>query len=50
MYKHRRKDKRYVTYGYHECDEVEELEQRVRLWKTRGSEDSKSETSTPRSP
>ena len=50
MYKHLRKDKRYVTYGYHECDEPEELERRVRLWKARGSEDSKSGTSTSRSP
>ncbi len=46
MYKHRRKDTRYVTYGYHECDEPEELEERVRLWKARGSEGSKSGTST----
>ncbi len=47
MYKHLRREKRYVTYGYHECDEVEELEQRVNLWKTRTSGPSKRETSTP---
>ena len=47
MYKHFRTEKRYVTYGFHECDEVEELEQRVKMWKERSSEDSKSETSTP---
>src|SRR5213596_2637540 len=26
MYKHLRKEKRYVTFGYHECDEIEELD------------------------
>jgi len=50
MYKHFRKEKRYVTYGYHECDEVEELERRVKMWKDRTSGSSKSETSPPRSP
>lgn len=45
MYKHLRKEKRYVTYGFHECDEIEELDRRVRLWKSRGSEGSTSETS-----
>ncbi len=35
MYKHARKDKRYVTYGYHDCDEVEELEARVRALEAR---------------
>ena len=50
MYKHLRKDKRYVTYGYHECDEPEELERRVNLWKARASEDSKIGTSTRPSP
>lgn len=47
MYKHHRKDKKYVTYGYHECDEAEELERRVKLWENRASEGSPSETSTP---
>ena len=50
MYKHFRKEKRYVTYGYHECDEVEELERRVKMWKERRSEGSTSATSAPRSP
>jgi len=50
MYKHFRKEKRYVTYGYHECDEVEELERRVKMWKERRSEGSTSTTSAPRSP
>ncbi len=50
MYKHHRKDTKYVTYGYHECDEVEELERRVRLWQGRGSGDSERETSTSPSP
>lgn len=45
MYKNHRKDKKYVTYGYHECDEVEELERRVRLWQNRGSEGSSKPTS-----
>ncbi len=47
MYKHLRKEKRYVTYGYHDCDEPEELERRVNLWKVRASGDSKRGTSTP---
>ncbi len=46
MYKHHRKDTKYVTYGYHECDEVEELERRVKLWENRASEGSSSETSS----
>ena len=46
MYKHHRKDQKYVTYGYHECDEVEELERRVKLWQSRASEGSSSGTST----
>ena len=50
MYKHHRKDKKYVTYGYHECDEAEELERRVKLWGNHGSEGSKDATSTPPSP
>ena len=50
MYKHLRKEKRYVTYGYHECDEAEELERRVSMWKARASGDSGSRTSTPPSP
>jgi hypothetical protein len=37
MYKHTRKDKRYVTYGYHDCDEAEELERRVERWRQRRS-------------
>jgi hypothetical protein len=47
MYKHFRKEKRYVTHGYHECDEVDELERRVRMWMERKSGDLKSGTSTP---
>lgn len=50
MYKHYRKDRRYVTYGYHECDEVEELERRVERWRTRASGPSEKETSTGPSP
>ena len=50
MYKHFRREKRYVSYGYHECDEIEELERRVKMWKDRTSGSSKSETSPPRSP
>ncbi len=46
MYKHHRKDQKYVTYGYHECDEVEELERRVRLYQGRTSEGSTSATSS----
>ncbi len=37
MYKHARKEKRYVTYGYHDCDEREELEARVARWRERRS-------------
>ncbi len=37
MYKNARREKRYVTYGYHECDEVEELERRVERWENRTS-------------
>ena len=29
-YKNARKEKKYLTYGYHECDEAEELRLRVR--------------------
>jgi hypothetical protein len=50
MYKNFRKEKRYVTYGYHECDEVEELERRVKMWRERKSGDSRKGTSTPPSP
>lgn len=50
MYKNLRKEKRYVTYGYHECDEAEEVERRVALWRDRGSEDSGTGTSTGPSP
>jgi hypothetical protein len=46
MYKHLRKDPRYVTYGDHECDEIEELKRRVKMWKARASGDSRSGTST----
>ncbi len=46
MYKHHRKDKKYITYGYHECDEIEELERRVKLWQSRASEGSPSGTSS----
>ncbi len=37
MYKNARKEKRYVTYGYHDCDEAEELERRVERWRQRKS-------------
>jgi len=37
MYKNARKEKRYVTYGYHDCDEVEELQRRVERWQQRRS-------------
>ena len=37
MYKNARGEKRYVTYGYHDCDEREELERRVELWRKRKS-------------
>ena len=47
MYKHARKEKRYVTYGHHECDEAEELERRVRMWREQRSGSSPSGTSTP---
>ncbi len=50
MYKHLRKEKRYVTYGQHECDEEEELERRVKMWRDHGSALSRSETSTGPSP
>jgi len=50
MYKHARKEKRYVTYGYHECDEAEELERRVRMWRERASAGSGTEISTGPSP
>ena len=46
MYKHHRRDKKYVTYGFHECDEVEELEQRVKLWQSRASGSSSGKTSS----
>ena len=44
MYKHQRKEARYVTYGFHECDEADELERRVEAWKARGSDGSRSRT------
>ena len=37
MYKNARKEKRYVTYGYHDCDEAEELQRRAELWRQRRS-------------
>ena len=37
MYKNARGEMRYVTYGYHDCDEREELERRVELWRKRKS-------------
>ncbi len=40
MYKHARKDERFVTYGYHECDEAEELQTRVARWREHRSEPS----------
>ena len=33
-YKNLRKEKKYVTYGYHECDEEDELRQRVERWRS----------------
>ena len=44
MYKNARNEKRYITYGYHECDEVEELKRRVELWEKRKSASSGSGT------
>jgi hypothetical protein len=32
MYKHVRKEARYLTYGRHVCDEEEELRRRGKLW------------------
>jgi len=49
MFKHLRKEKRYVTHGYHACDETEELERQVKLWEERRSEGSSAETSNERS-
>ncbi|OGS48908.1 MAG: hypothetical protein A3K68_07210 [Euryarchaeota archaeon RBG_16_68_13] len=46
MYKHLRKEKRYVTYGYHECDEADELERRRAAWQEQTSADSRDGTST----
>jgi len=40
MYKHARKDERFVTYGAHECDEAEELQARVARWREHKSEPS----------
>lgn len=37
MYKHARKEAKYVTYGLHDCDELEELRRRKELWETSGS-------------
>lgn len=50
MYKHHRKEKKYVTYGYHECDEAEELERRLKLWANRASDGSSEGTSETPSP
>ena len=44
MYKNRRREKKYVTNGYHECDEPEELERRVAQWQDQGSGGSPSGT------
>ena len=44
MYKNARKEKRYITYGYHECDEVEELTRRVERWEKQKSGSSGSGT------
>ena len=46
MYKHLRKEKRYVTYGHHECDEADELERRRAAWQEQTSADSRDGTST----
>ena len=32
-YKNLRKDGKYITYGYHDCDEAEELKLRVERWR-----------------
>lgn len=45
MYKHLRKEQRYVTHGFHECDETEELERRVNAWRAQKSASSRSGTS-----
>jgi len=44
MYKNRRREAKYVTYGFHECDEPEELERRVARWRDQGSGSSPSGT------
>jgi len=49
-YKHSRRDLRFVTYGYHPCDEEEELQRRVEMWRARASAGSRSGTSTGPSP
>ena len=44
MYKNLRKERKYVTYGHHECDELEELERRVARWREQRSGDSRGGT------
>ena len=34
-YKNLRKEAKYITYGFHECDEEEELRLRVERWRSR---------------
>ena len=34
-YKNARKERKYITYGHHECDEEAELAQRVERWRSR---------------
>ena len=36
-YKNLRKEKKYLTYGNHECDEAEELRQRVERWRAQSA-------------
>lgn len=34
-YKNARRERKFITYGYHECDEEAELAQRVERWRSR---------------
>ena len=34
-YKNLRKERKYLTYGYHECDEEQELRERVEAWRAK---------------
>ena len=44
MYKNLRKERKYVTYGHHECDELEELERQAARWREQRSGDSRGGT------